>query len=441
MKFIPVMLAALLLFSALPAQNRMEAKKIFGQMVKDSKGDPDGLVEAAEFAKTHFLANESRKALSLALKADAKHYGANVLSGRRLLQDKWIPVLDYEKSLTKVLKQKFKGSDMQEVDGVWVAEAHASDAKKGTFHHNGQLVSRQDKREFLLGKVRHSRTGELIAVEDLEKAEQGQFPIFGKWVDEEEANRRHASVENPWILRTGGWILIGTDPIATLEQESVAQFDELAQRLQPLFGEHKIDPTRPPAIFIVRDTDKYKQIGGEIGGAESAHGAFLSSQPLNLPDSPPRIAVANFGDKTWKDYFLRHAVGLALMHSHTAEEFNKLPSWFRSAPGCYLERFFESSHAKFLGKQHQDKGGVGKIAKWYKQFAIGNSPSNDYMIYQAGLLLSFCMDGEDEEVKAAFQQVSDALSTGKLRLAVKKLEKVLGKHQKQLEDHFTKILQ
>ena len=98
-------------------------------------------------------------------------------------------------------------------------------------------------------------------------------------------------------------------------------------------------------------------------------------------------------------------------HSFAEKAGAKLPEWFLRGVGGMAERHYNEGVAKFFGKQHLAKGGVKDLDSWLSKFRIAPDLERrqlDYNIYQAGLVIRFCMNGGDNKATDALMAVTKA---------------------------------
>ena len=401
-------LAAVVVAAPAVAQTKADLKRELKQRLERAQR-PDDKVRVANWAKARGLVRDHKAILEGILKNNPEHPGAMEGLGYVRYEGKWIKKKDADKKRMAAIDAEYRSKGLKKVESVWVEEANVDDAKKGIFHHDDEIVSRDEKLEFLTGKVRHPRTGMLIAKENLSKAENGMFPLpDGKWVDEAEANKYHNSLKRPWVLRTYYCTLVTNLPIEQFDQAQDKSLKTLVDSsfdlVKPLFGGEEPNPEHRPVIAVCNSTEAYVAVGNGIGSEGSAYGAFYSDDQLPIETgrmyTKKNAGVANWGDENWGPYFVRHATGLALAHSFADQAGVELPSWFVRGAGSLPERFPSAGVAAFFGKQHLQKGGVKDLDDWFDEFQISgelDSPKIAYNVFQSGLVLNYAMHGGDGE--------------------------------------------
>lgn len=427
------------------AQSRAQLKRDL-QTKEEGATDVASLMEVAAWAKEQGLLTDYKRLLNKVLKLEPEHEGAMTGLGFVRYKDEWML-----KSKVELLKKKeqeaaFEAQGLQKVDGVWVTEAEVVDAKKGIFHHDGEVVSRADKLAFLEDKVRHPVTGEFIAKEDLAKAQQGLFPAGERWVDAEEANRYHAGVEHPWVFRTYYATVVTTAPLDQFE-DLKGYVDSAIESIKPLFGGEDPHPEQRPVVLACGTTDVYRQVGNQIGSESSVYGAFVADSEPMVDGvrfaGPP--AVANWGEANWGPYFVRHAAGLAYASAASRAIEAELPLWILVGSGSLAERLYTPGIAAFFGKQHLSKGGVEDVKGWFASFEISPEVPDarvQHNVFQAGLMLAFAMRGGDQQATAAVQAFTAAFDKDKkaVERAAQELEKVLCDKEEQLRAYLKEVV-
>lgn len=407
--------------------------------------DPARLLEVARWAKQQGLVTDHRRILEKIVRRHPDFEPALRELGYVKFEGKWLPAKRAAQLAAKKREAEYRARGMKRVDGVWVAPDEVEDARKGIFHHDGEVVSKQEKIALLLGKVFHPKTGELIDRDDLQKAEKGLFPLEGgRWGGADEANRYHADPRRPWVVRTYYGFLVTTLPLEK-HDELKGLMDGAVDTVKPLFGGRQPHPAHRPAVVVCADAEIYRELGAAIGGPGSAYGAFLAERESEDLPVPGRIAACVW-EPSWGEYYLRHAAGLATANSFFVEVGAALPEWFARGVGSLAERHFSPGVAQHFGKQHLAKGGVKDLGSWLTSFSIGPemSPRDiDYNVYQAGLVLAFCMRGGDEEATKALMALTEALQQNAraVEKALIRLEKLIPKKEAEIRAYFRKVVQ
>ena len=416
MRYLAISILPFVTVFAAPLSAQDKSAEIrLARMVTKAADNIDKLLAAAKFAKKNKLSDRADELYTRILASQPQHKQAHEALGHTLEGDKWVA----------------------QVDGIQVEMSLKADAVKGIFYHDGNRVRAGEKKMLLKGYVRHKYTGGLIPAADAEKADAGKFPLGdGEWGDMAAADKLHSSLTNPWVLRTKYTYLVSTLPYQTLSQQIWGVVDETFSKLRVICGGGECHPDKIPVVLVTPTTADYVKFGDAYGAAGSAHGAFQADPQqftLKINGSARPVAACNWGAKGWGPYYARHAAGLAITNSYFGRENADVPDWFKRGLAGYSSRLFSNQIATYFGKQHARYGSPEDLAKWIANFSIsGDNPqsgagTNDYNVYQAGLLVKFCMQGGDKESTDAMMAVTQAISEGKgISAAVKKLGAVLG---------------
>ena len=446
MKLLSIVTGLLLIAAPLHAQTLSQLKKELKAKEVAAKTDPEGLVDAAAWAKEKGLVRDAQRILQAVLRLDKDNEAANEMLGFVRWEGEWVTKAKAETLQKRALEVAMKAKGFVEVEGVWVAKDEVADAKKGTYWHDGEKVTRTEKMAFAQGKVRHSVTGEFIDPDDIMRAEQGMFPLAnGRWGDVAEADKFHAEPATPWLFRTNYATLISNRPLAELKDLAI-DLDSSIGDASRIFAGMKPTPANRPLILMARDTDQYKELGTAVGAEGSAYAVFPALGEVEVRGLGTARPVVMNWDKDWGPYWLRHAGGLAWIQGMAADLDTEVPLWFLRGVGGLAERFFGVGQAQHFGRQHLEKGGVNSLQSWFNSFAISPDLEPrmlDYNVFQAGLMFSFAMDGGDGDATKALGQVTEAAREGdgkRLVKAIEHLESLLVKKQDAVREHLRKLV-
>jgi hypothetical protein len=435
---------------AVPALGQAPAKLKQELRAKETaaKKDPDALFAAGQWAAEKEMAAEAKRIFQAVLKLKPDHEGANQALGNELVEGKWLPAKDAEALRKKAMAAEYAAKGFVEVDGIWVEPELVADAKRGVFHHEDELVTKEEKLALLKGMVRHPETGELIDSKHLEQASKRYFQMGpSRWVDEKDANSFHSDIKRPWVVRSSHCTLLSTLAIAKI-QELRGEADAGVERVKSWFGGIAPTPRRRPVILIASTEAEYRDIGNGLGDGTDACGSALAREEatMRIPYlGDVRGAICN-NHKDWGPRYLRHAAAIAYAHGVAADQGITLPLWFLHGIGSYTSRFHTDADAAWFGKLHQQKGGVRGLKNFFSTFAISGemeSTAIDYNIYQAGLMFSFAASGGDDQVVAAMQEVTALLSgtsQGKAEKAFAKLEAALVAAESKISSYLQAVI-
>jgi hypothetical protein len=428
-----LILALVTLLAPALAQSPAKLKQELRTKEAAAKKDPEALFEVGQWAADKAMASDAKRIFLAVLKLQSDHSGANEALGNELVDGKWLPAKEADALRKKLMAAEFAAKGYVEVAGVWVQPEHVDDAKRGIFHHEDELVTKDEKLALLKGMVRHPDTGELIDAKHLEQATKRYFPIGSRWVDEKEADQFHSDLKRPWIVRSTYCTLLSTLAIAKI-QDLRTEADAAIERVKPLFGGALPSPDRRPIILIAATDAEFRALGESVGDGTDACGAALMEEKatLRIPGIGDVRAAFCHNEKDWGTRYLRHAAAIAYAHAVAADREITLPLWFLHGVASYTSRFQIESDASGFGKQHIQKGGVRNLKGFFSGFDISGERmeplARDANIYQAGLMFAFAASGGDEAVTAALQEVTrllDGTQKGKADKAIGKLEAAL----------------
>jgi len=449
MKKLSALIALLIFATPELAQTPSQLKRELRQMERAAKKDVPALVDAGIWARDKGLAADAKRIFQRALKIDPDNKGANEALGNEQVEGRWVTAKFASEIRQKLREADFKARGLVRVAGAWVEQERVDDAKKGLFHFDGDYVTKAEYLALTGDMVRHPVTGSIIAAKDLEKAEQGLFPIGseGRWVSEKDANRHHIDRRRPWVVRTNYCNVISTLPIGAIE-ELRHPADRGVERVRPIFGLRQPPPSRRPTIVVASTMDEFNEWGNEMGDEASAFGVFLV-----VPDGSVRLAmvgavrpVITWREKDWVTRYVQHAAGMAYAASMSSETGDVVPLWMLHGFGTLAGRFDNDADAAWFGKQFQAKGGIKNVSAWFNSFAISGDmqPTDiEYNIYHSGLVISFAAEGGNDEALTAMQAFGNALATGKSKTVAKSVanfEKVLSKNDEGLRRHLQMLI-
>lgn len=412
------------------AQSAAQLKTELKAKETAAKKDPEKLFETAQWAKEKALAVDAKRLFEAVLKVKPDHAGANEALGNQLVEGKWLAAKDADALRKKALAAEYAAKGFVEVGGVWVEKDKAADAKRGVFWHDGQVVTKEELVALQTGKVRHPDTGELIDAKNLEKAQGKYYPVGGdRWVDAKEADTFHSDPKRPWIVRTKHGAFVSTLGLAKIE-ELKGLVDAAVEKVQPIVGARVVPATQRPVVMVAATESEYREFGQSFGDGTDACGAFLMREEakMMLPLIGEVRPAICFNQKDWGQRYIRHCAAIAHAHGVAEDGGHDLPLWLLHGIGAYTSRLDNDGDASWFGKQHVQKGGVRNLKSFFSGFAISGdmeSKDIDYNLFQAGILLSYCLHGGDAKATEALKAVTDLLSgagKGSLDKAMSKLE-------------------
>ncbi len=153
------LLRTILLFASLMApalgQTAAKLKQELRTKEAEAKKDPEALFLVGKWATEKALIEDAKRLYQAVIKIKPDHAGANEALGNQLLEGKWLPAKEAEALRKKAQAAELAAKGYVEVAGVWVEKDKVEDAKRGIFHHSGELLTKDELAAFNAGKVRH----------------------------------------------------------------------------------------------------------------------------------------------------------------------------------------------------------------------------------------------------------------------------------------------
>ena len=199
----------------------------------------------------------------------------------------------------------------------------------------------------------------------------------------------------------------------------------------------------------------------ESSGFSSMHYAFFADTWADLSVNPPQyqgtgVAYWDAADEQMKHFgppAVRHAAGLAYVNTdpalraHALGAFwaeKRIPRWLRRGGATYAERYFRDDEAEDPWRMRawslsslKNQGSLDSVEDILAhQLTLEDIEGSVKLINEAGLLVSFMLDGECEPVTKAHEAFKTALAEGgDVAKAVEELEKALEKNEKALKKY------
>jgi hypothetical protein len=441
-------LVLLLVLAAATGQSAAQLKNELKTKETAAKKDPQKLYEVGVWAKEKALAVDAKRIFEAVVKIKPDHAGAHEALGDELVEGKWMSAKDADALRKKALAAEYAAKGFVDVAGVWVEKEKAADAKRGVFWHDGQVVGKEELVALQTGKVRHPDTGELIDAKNLEKAQGKYYPAGSdRWVDVKEADTFHSDPRRPWVVRSKHGTFVSTLGLAKID-ELKGLVDAAVEKVQPVVGARVTPASLRPFVMVAATEAEYRELGQQLGDGTDACGVFLMNEEatLKLPVIGDVRAAICFNHKEWGQRYIRHAAAIAYAHGVAEDGGHDLPPWLLQGIGAYTSRLDNDHDASWFGDQHVKKGGVRNLKSFFAGFAISGemeSKEIDYNIFQAGLLVAYCLHGGDAKATEAMKAVTDVLSgtaKGSLDKAVTKLQTQLMEDEAKVAAYLQQVI-
>ena len=403
--------------------------------------DVAGHVALAKWAAEKGISAESKRLLKkVVTKLDPENEEARHLLGYVKQDGKWVLEEEQKGQADKADEEQKKKEGLVKVKGQWVKKEEEAFARKGLIKHEDRWITADEKKKVDAGMVRHPETGEWIPKEEADKVKSGLFFVNKQWVDKATADKFHESWDSPWTVYSDHFRILGTQPYDKM-WEARNDAESAMNLVKRIFNMQSPVPSPALEIRLFNTSDEYTAFTQPVSDTGlSIYGAYYAEKHDDKP-----VAVF-YGEKNWGPYYLRHGVGLLVTYRFLEDVNTKLPHvhWFPTGIGSYVSRWENKGHAQHFGKQYIEKGGIRNLKKFFKAFNIDKDMPDEevqWNIYQAGILISYCMEGGDKAATEALKEVTEAITKGKgVDNAMKNLETKLTNAEKQLKTYLEKLV-
>lgn len=377
--------------------------------------------------------------------------------GLARFQDKWVPEAD-----VPFLKMGWVRGE----DGAWTDPHEAALAKEVAERQAGGYQFRADDSSW-------------VAPDETEKWAALQWKCGDEWLDMEKANAYHAVVGRWWKL-AGEHFVVWTTCAWDVGNLARWHADKTHADLVRLFG---VEPRTAPHVVVLNGLEQYNQAAGgqgqtidELEGFSSLHGAYFADGWYDATATPPRFqgAGVSYWDAKdarasgWGPFWLRWAAAQSWVDAidrswnaigdriasgpgdpaSAAAAFwgeKRIPRWLRYGAASYVERFMKDPAAgegadpwtlrQFAFGEIKKGGGLRPLSDVFAfRLALEDLPSSSRMYQEAGLVVSYLLDGAsgDAALAAKHQAFQAALKSGSAadaRSAATALEGALREHE------------
>ena len=396
------------------------------------------------------------------LRSDPDHARAREALGHVRGKDAWFPSREaLERHERSQDPEVAKARNDSLVKGVWVRPEEAAFLAKGWTKdpESGLWISLEDRRRLEAGWVR--RDLEWIAPADVRKADLCLWKVQGEWVDARTADRRHARIDDMWVI-PGPDVVLHTTVDREVALRAQREMGRACDDLRRVFG---VEPSIPIHVALLRDEEQYDRFAfgdpdGRRRGTHAArlhtvHTAFFAESWIGRIDG--ELAFRGMGVGYWDPqipngnaygvHSARLAAGLSYVdaidpspkavrralakgtggdYATSYEAEKRLPAWLRYGGAVYAERYFKDAYAAadrdpwwpraWSLENLKSRGGLRPLEQ---VFAFDLDPDRrddgQKLLIEAGLLVAFAVDGDCAPVGAALLELQRALATGRFR--------------------------
>lgn len=351
--------------------------------------------------------------------------------------------------------------------GQWMhPEERSLINKKWTRDHESGLWTTPEQRRLLeAGGVRQDTRW--LDADQATRAERDLWLVDGEWLALAAANRRHSELANMWQLPDAEILLHTTTDRATglwaLREMRRAMYD-----LRRVFG---AQPRLPLRVGLLRDEEQYDRFAfgdpdgrrapSHTGRMHVIHNGYFAESHFVGPRGKRTFmgmgvaywdAAAPYGD-LYGVHAARLALGLAYAdaidpsprivrsgikqappkgyYEHYQSD-KRLPAWLRLGGAVYAERYFFDDTVDVTVPSDPpadpywartwslsnlaSRGGIDPLQTILRMdLDPDDRDSGQKLLIQAGLLVSFILDGACAPVEAAHAEFKRALASGRLR--------------------------
>jgi len=320
-----------------------------------------------------------------------------------------------------------------------------------------------------------------VPADEAENWNEGRWKCGEQWLSQEEADAYHATIGQWWTYPAESFLVL-----STLSWDSTRwagwYADQVVGELDRIFG---LQPAKKPEVVVLSSVEQYNAFsagdqaagrpGAEVSGYSSLHYAFFADAWVDVVGQTPvfhgaGVAYWNTNDPAlapFGQFAVRHAAAhswleavdpswnaiseaIANQQAPTAAAFwaeKRIPLWLRYGAASYVERYLEDKNAGDGGDPWgfrswaldnvRNKGGLRPLDQIFAfNLSLDDLDGSTRLIQEAGLLVSFVMDGGCAPVREAHAALRRALVAGEPTAeAVAALQKAIADNQEALTEH------
>lgn len=421
-----------------------------------------------EWCKERELRDLSKQTLQKIIALDANHEEARKALGHRLYDGQWFESYSALSKYRREEETRMAEKGLVRFNDTWAPAAEVpylrmgwtKDAS-GTWSHPSVQEQRTQEAD-LKGKGWVQQDQTWISPEEQAKVNEGLFKCGEEWLPLEQANAYHAQLMRWWELPSEHFVTLTTLPRSPKKDgpaEWAAWWAELSYpELMRAVG---VAPKEKTHLIVVDSLDQYNKLASgdqalgvpttEVSGASSVHFAYFADALYDPRVQPPLwrgMGVCYFdydddGLRHWGQYAVRHAAALSFLEAvdpsweavsqAVANPTNiqvpafwgekRLPRWMHYGIASYCERFSKDPAPPeggdpwvFRAFALQQLRAAGALDPFDLIFAVNLDPNDstgsERHIHEAGLLVSFMLDGNCEPVAKAHAELKKVFAAG-----------------------------
>jgi len=428
--------------------------------------DAEKLMELAAWCKENDRHPQAREVYRKVIEADSNHKAARKALRHHFYDDQWfetyVSLSNYKRAEAKRMleehgKVRFGDDWVLQADVPYLRMQWERDDSGNWV--NPVAKARAEMEAKLLEEGWQVQGLDWIPPDQVANWTEGSFWCGEEWLPKEQADEYHATFQTAWQIPGENFKIVTT---TTYDNAQWARYwaDLCYADLVRAFG---ATPKEKPAVYVMNALDQYntfaagdqatQQPGAEAEGLSSAHYAFFADMLFGGgPGGVPEYlgSGACFWDSTdeklagWGQFAVRHATALAYANavapswgaiSQAISSQSQLsipqfwsekpmPRWFIYGMAAYSERFFidksvgdegDPNWARNFGLGEFRKGpGLRENLDEVFTFAVNANDleGSNQLIFEAGVISAFVLDGGCEPVAAAHEALRKAIMDG-----------------------------
>lgn len=464
-----------------------ESGPSYEERLTQAGDDVDALWELHTWCRDQHKYSESRKTLKRILELDAEHKEARSALGHSFYDGQWFES-SYKLSEYKRAEEtrKLAEEGLVPLGDEWVPQAEAPFRRMGWVASEGGVwvspiaAKRRAEIKRLEGEGWQRQTDLVwVAADETAKWGEGLWKCGDKWLSTEDANKYHSTLPQAWRWPTPEGRF---DLFSTLDNVGNSWAAYWADLTYPdclrAYGMH---PKRPPTVTVVRDQAQYNALAQgdqatqrpptESNGYSSCHYAYVGEVWFDMTIADPND-LANtldylgggicYWDRNNPElagfgvHAVRHAAALsyaeALDPSWNALSLfvanpnpqgtlagfwteKRIPRWFRFGVASYCERYFRDPQpaegfsewwARDWALDNIRRNGGSRALDEIFAFNLDPNDQSGKLIAEAGMIVSFVLDGNCPPVKEKHAAFKQALRDGgDTQAAIEELQKAI----------------
>jgi len=416
----------------------------------------------SEWCQENGLDAEAKVVLQKIITIDPDHEGAHRALRHHNYDGKWFESYAAMSKYRREQAAEMAAKGLGRLGDDWVPLADIPFLKLGWVKgDDGQWVSKR-KLEARVQEAKYAAEGwqqqdlTWISPDDFDKWRSGLLKCGDEWLGMEDANAYHSKMGQWWTLPGERFIVYSTCDRATSESavwHADSTFDDLAR----IFG---LQPDDKPRLAVLSSIAQYNEFAAgsqesqrppaDLDGYASCHYAFYADAWFEMAGGEPEYMsggacywdtsdpnLAAFGrlaskhaaaqsyveaiDPSWNA--ISAAIASQGQDFQTAAFWaeKKIPRWLRYGAASYVERFFADPSVGEGGDPFQmrawaignirNQGGLRELDEVFR-FRLDPADPSGKLIAEAGLLVSFMLDGDCTPVENAHRRFKSCLRSG-----------------------------